>query len=89
MALFQSLAQYMDAMAEARRIRCPYCNAEFDDSEDRRHVTCWGEDPAKEQDCPNCENTFLVKEHVERTYTTSMMPEDLIEQDAPAEGGDQ
>jgi len=68
------LAQIDDMIARMKRereIHCPFCDALYDDSEERYCVSAWGEDPPKQAFCSSCERTFLVREIVTRTYETS------------------
>ena len=54
-------------------IVCPKCGHIFDDPEDTsRHVTYWGENEPKEEECPNCEAKLLVEEFVSRTFEVTV-----------------
>ena len=62
---------------EAQRIRCPYCNTEWEDEECdcvTYHGTIFKKD-VHEAHCYECDNDFYVYENVERTYETTKTPE--------------
>ncbi len=52
---------------------CPYCGEEQDISEARRLVTYWGEDGPQQRDCDHCGLSFMVEEHVSRSFTSRPM----------------
>lgn len=63
--------KWCERQRENQKIRCPYCNAEYNfTEEDFGMVTYWGgEDGPKELDCTACDRAFFAREHVERTFT--------------------
>jgi redox-regulated HSP33 family molecular chaperone len=62
--------QYIRDWRERQKIKCPYCNHEYDfTSEDMGMVTYWGEDGPQELTCDNCDKGFFADEHVDRTFT--------------------
>ncbi len=53
---------------EKEKIVCPHCGSLQSNDDYQYPVTVWGEDPAKEYECDDCQNKFWVKENVERYY---------------------
>ena len=63
-------------------ITCPFCgyvvtDGDFEDFSE--HVTCNGEDMAKEHECEECEKTFFVDECVIRTWQVGKTAEEANE----------
>lgn len=62
--------------------KCPHCGAEIDMTDTERtmsHVTYWGEDEAVGEDCPKCNVTVYLKEHVSRHWTIGRTPAEAEE----------
>lgn len=74
MSYLPTVSTMVDRMMEnhdrEREIRCPYCNKLQDNDDWQYPVTYHGEDGPQEWTCDDtdCEKTFFVEEHVERTY---------------------
>lgn len=56
-------------------IFCPYCGTQQDTETMYEFVTMWGEEGFKKCWCEVCNNHFMVKERVDRTWE-SMKEED-------------
>jgi len=70
--------EVMKLLEKARSIICPYCMEKQSQETLYEHVTYWGE-PNREEDefcdCDHCGKKFIVKEHVERTFTSEEVKE--------------
>ena len=62
------LEQILEMYRRDREIHCPHCGELHPNDDFQYPVTYWGEDDPVELTCYECEKTFLVKEHIERTY---------------------
>lgn len=71
----KTLDEMMAAMHEASLIRCPACHDVFDDIEPYL-ITYHGDDPPVHEICPSCGVVLTIDEHVERTYTVTLTPDD-------------
>jgi len=49
-------------------IKCPDCGYVFDSCDSESIVTFWGEDGPQTEECPNCDASLIITEHVERTW---------------------
>lgn len=61
---------------------CPQCRSAIDMTDGERlqgHVTYWGEDEPVAIDCPHCEVTIYLQEHVARHWTAGRTPEEASE----------
>lgn len=49
---------------------CPYCKEEIDMTEEMSysHITYWGDDGPKEDECPHCHKIFFINEIVTRSW---------------------
>lgn len=65
-------------MAEDAEIICPHCGKEQDNETKAGLVTYWGEGAPSERWCEFCDEKFTVREHVVRTFETSI-PEKVPE----------
>lgn len=79
----------MELYHHERKIWCPHCGEEYNFEPcdgDGALVTYWGEGPAIERECSNedCEKTFYVTEHVDRTFTTGLTDSRTLENEAAA-----
>jgi hypothetical protein len=69
----EELDKMIEEKIESEIIRCPLCDAvNFDPTNDDIEnvdelITYWG-DNEKKMFCDNCDNEFLVKENVQRTF---------------------
>ena len=59
-------------------MKCPVCGHVFDITDMTEHVTYWGEESAKEDECPACEAALLVKEDVTREFTVTLNPDNPV-----------
>lgn len=75
MSSLETIKQQMEAdLARLRReteIHCPYCDAEYDSSDEPVAVSYWGAEDPVEIECEDCGKAFMVQEQVWRTYETS------------------
>ena len=57
-----------------RELICPYCGHEQDTQTMYEFVTTWG-DSGEERtcECEDCGKTFIVEEHVSRSFTTTKL----------------
>lgn len=58
---------------------CPHCGDEIDMNDIEYaggHITYWGEDGPKENDCPSCSKPIFIREHVEREWSVAKTEED-------------
>ena len=55
-------------------MKCPTCYYDWDIEVVNHLITYWGEDPPKDVECPNCERTFVVREHVTRDFEVVSIP---------------
>jgi len=79
----------MEQFDHDRKIFCPHCGTEYkfepcDGGEDL--VTYWGESNAVEIECLNedCEKTFFVTEHVNRTFCAGFTENRVLENEGEA-----
>lgn len=68
-------AKQAQAVRDASDIVCPACRYEFTTEDMEGHVTYWGDDPSKEDECPNCEAKLLIAECVVRTFDVELVEE--------------
>ena len=62
-------------MAGNEVIRCPVCGRTFDTEEQAAYVSYWGESGEQEGECIGCDAELSIEEHVERSYTVSIVRE--------------
>lgn len=71
---------FIEALREAQRVRCPYCNTVYDpyEMEDMRLMTYWGSEggPVKVI-CHGCDKTYHVREDVKHTYSAAKTADEL------------
>ena len=60
-----------------REVTCPHCEHVCDNDDGFYPVSYWAEDGPEERDCPSCEKTFFVEEHVARTWSTAKTAKEL------------
>jgi DNA-directed RNA polymerase subunit RPC12/RpoP len=68
MECFECIEKRIEANKQREKIVCPYCGHLQDNDDYQYPVTCWGDDPAEEYECDDCEKKFFVKEYVDRYY---------------------
>lgn len=67
-----------ERMAEDRRIRCPHCQKELLGEDTYDFISYHGEEGPQETDCPYCEKTLFIQEHVDRTYDCTKDDPDTV-----------
>jgi DNA-directed RNA polymerase subunit RPC12/RpoP len=84
--MFKDFEQYLNNLKEQERIRCPYCNFDcsfdgdgFEMYENGVVISFHGWPDQEDQiiSCPECEESFKVREHVRRTFDTCKTDEDF------------
>jgi len=53
-------------------IKCPACGYQFDPDEQRDHVTVWGDDEPKDDECPECQAELTIDETVTREFEVTL-----------------
>ena len=53
-------------------IICPKCGHMWEQEDMGGHVSYWGEDEAKEDECGNCEARVTIKENVTREFEVTL-----------------
>lgn len=76
------LRQIQAQLHRERHPICPHCKGEIDMTDSERvsgHVSYWGEDDPVEENCPNCNVTIYLAEHVTRRWTVGRTPEEAAD----------
>lgn len=75
-----NLEQKMTEIEKNESIICPYCGFvhKYEDDPELFYglVTYYGEEEPQEFECSECEATFIVEEHVQRTFETKKLEDD-------------
>ena len=68
----------MERMRQEETLTCPYCGYEFERDADFPEdlITYHGEEGEVEVACPSCDEDFMAKEIVRRTYESRRMEDD-------------
>ena len=81
-----NIDKWIERIKEEERVRCPYCDYSLSDSicmyelyEIGVPVTYhgWLDERDSTIECPECEETFKIREHVRRTYDTCKINEEI------------
>ena len=70
--IIKRIKHHVEAEFAKQNIICPVCHHVWDPEGKAPHVSMWGEDPAKEDECPRCGTKLIVKENVVRTFEVTM-----------------
>jgi endogenous inhibitor of DNA gyrase (YacG/DUF329 family) len=54
-------------------IKCPCCGYTFDSEDRTQYVSYWGEDGPQEAECPSCETSIVIQEHVIRRWSVAVL----------------
>lgn len=60
-------------------IFCPHCETRLPNDDYQYPINYHTGDEAVEMECPACNETFFVREHVERTYTVGITEEEAYD----------
>ena len=76
---YAQLSAFVASLHDAT-FNCPHCGHQYDGANSEianQLVTYWGDEGETEFECDECSETFLVEEHVRRSFTVSTLePED-------------
>ena len=68
--------KWLEKYHEEHSIKCPYCGTKQSEETLYEHITYHGDDGEKEETCSHCDEKFMVKERVDRTWETKKKGDD-------------